>query len=283
MPIILLPATPNPTAPASATSSDGRLSVYADTAHAGVLLSADFSALSTKPVKVRFLRGGLRVRSGDPAWAPGGQAVAYDQEAPLGVAASWTAVPIFLDGTEGSATTAASLTVPAMDAAVDCWVKPVNNPSLAVAYPLHNDEIQVQWTARVQSYSVPGASFPVGSYDRRSMAPLSLTMRTTTHAQRNALNDALDEGPVLVQLRDVFGIEDFYAVPGDSSERYLLGTISGPIRDMPTTFAPVSRPPTVDSPLFIPGRSWDEQLAVAPTWNDRLSMWPTWNNALGLP
>lgn len=282
MPIILSPSAPNPTAPASATSSDGRVTVYADTDHAGVLLKADFSALSTKPVKVRFLRNGIRVRSGDPAWAPGGEAVAYDHEAKLGGSSSWTAVPIFLDGTVGAASAAASLTVPSMDDDVDCWVKPINDPGLSVAHPLRGEIVEVAWTARASSYAVPGSSLPVGTYDRRTPAPLVIDLRTDTHAEKDALNDALDVGPVLIQMRETYGIADFYAIPGDSRERYFVG-MHDPRRNMGVTFTPIDRPPTVDSPLFIPGRSWAEQLAVAPTWADRLSAWPTWGNALGLP
>lgn len=282
MPIILSPGVSNPTPPTSATSSDGKLTVYADTDHAGMLLRADFSALSTKTIKVRFYRGSTVVRSGDPAWAPGGMAVAYDHEAPLGSSGAWTAVPIFADGSTGTSTTAASLTVPSMGDDVDCWVKPINNPGRSVAYQVHTNQIQPGGSGRVQSYAVPGRTNPIGTYDVRTPKEVSITLRTNTKAEKDALNDALDLGPVLVQLRESYGIDDFYAIPTDTTETYFVGMYSQ-IRDIPTGFIPVDRPPTIDSPLYIPGRSWDEQLAAAPTWNDRLTVWPTWDNALGLP
>jgi hypothetical protein len=279
MPIVVNPAIGNPPLAVSATSSDGVLSAYLDADHAGVLLSADFSALPTVPIKVRFYRGGTLVRSGDAAWAPGGVAVAYDHEAPLGAASQWTAVPIFVDGTTGSTSAPVTLTVPDMSDDVDCWVKPINDPGLSVAFPVYTDEIVVSHSARVQSYAIPGRALPVGTYDRRTPAPVSITLRTTTHDEKDALNAALDTGPVFVQLRGSYGIHDFYAIPGDNTENYFLGMYS-PERDVATNFLPCDRPPTLDAPLFIPGHSWDEQLALAPTWDARLAIWPTWWDAL---
>jgi hypothetical protein len=161
-------------------------------------------------------------------------------------------------------------------------VKPINNPGLAVAFPVHTNQIQMGWSGRVQAYAVPGASYPIGTYDRRTPKEVSITIRTNTKVEKDELNDALDLGPVLIQLRTSYGIDDFYAIPTDSTEQYFLGMFSQ-VRDIPVSFVPCDRPPTVDSPLFIPGRSWAEQLVVAPTWADRLSTWPTWGNAVGLP
>ena len=43
-----------------------------------------------------------------------------------------------------------------MSAAVDCWVKPLGNPSLAVAFEVHTDRIEVGWTSRTQITLVGG-------------------------------------------------------------------------------------------------------------------------------
>lgn len=289
MPIVVDPSIGNPTPPTSATSSDGKLTAYLDSAHAGVLLKGDFSTLSTKPVKIRFYRGTTLVRSGDAAWSPGGIGVAYDHEAPLGTSCAWTAVPIFADGTTGTSSTAATLTTSAMADDVDCWVKPIADPGKAVAFSVHTDQIEISWSARTQSYAVPGRRLPIGTYDKRTPNAPSITLRTKTKADKDNLNKALDLGPVLVQLRNTassevaaYGIDDFYAIPGDSTERYFLGMFSQ-LRDIPSTFLPCDRPPTLDAPLIIPGTSWDEQFALAPTWNARLSTWATWNAAIGLP
>lgn len=279
MAIVLDPGLSNPAAGTSVTSSDGVLTVYADTTYAGMLLYADFSGLSTKPTQVRFYRDGLPVRSGDPAWAPGGQAIAYDHEAELGASAGWTAVPIFADGTIGTTSTTAALAVPEMSDDVDCWIKPTNDPGLSCAFPIHTDQIDEAWAARTQATPVPGRRFGIGTYDLRSPAPMSITLRTVTKAGKTALNKALDTGPVLVQLRSLFGIDDFYAIPGDNSARY-FGELISQVRDMPTSFTPCDRPPTANSPLFVPGHSWAQQLAVAPTWTSRLVTWPTWLDAL---
>lgn len=279
MPIILDPSIPNPTAPTSVTSSDSHLTVYSDVTHAGVLLRADFHSLGTVPWKVRFLRNGVPVRSGDAAWAPGGYAVAYDHEAPLGDTSVWTAVPVYQFAADGAPSTPAAYAVPAMADDVDCWVKPVNDPGLAVAFQVHSDRVEIGWSGRTQSYAVPGRSLPIGTYDRRTMNAVSITLRTDTRAEKDALAAAMDTGPVLVQLRDTYGIDDFYAIPGDSTERYFLGMFSQ-LRDIPSTFMPCERPPTLDSPLFVPGHSWDEMALVAGTWDAAAATWPTWDDVL---
>ena len=85
MPIPVDPSFVWPDAPTTTTSTDGRLAARVDSAHGGVLLRADFTGDATEAVKARFYRGdGSLVRSGDPAMAPGGVALAYDHEAPVG-------------------------------------------------------------------------------------------------------------------------------------------------------------------------------------------------------
>jgi len=278
VPIIVSPGGTVAT-PTSAVSSDGKITAYTDPAYAGILLSADFSSLTTKPVKVRFYRGSILVRSGDPAYSPGGLAVAYDHEAPLGEICSWTAVPIFADGTTGTASTPVALTTPSMSADVDCWVKPLADPGLSIGLEVHNDRIEEGDQARLDLTYVPGRAHPVGAFDVRTEAAMSITLRTDTKAEKDALREALKVGTVLVQLRSTYGIDDFYALPGDAAFRYFLGMFS-PLRDVPVSFVPVDRPPTLDAPLFIPGRSYADQLQVAPTYAARLATWPTYFDAL---
>jgi hypothetical protein len=181
----------------------------------------------------------------------------------------------------GASSEEAAMSLPEMADAVDCWIKPLADPGLSVAYQIHTDRITRGFAGRVNTTPIPGRRLPSATWDRRVPAPLSITLRTETLFERDALDLALDEGPVLVQLRGIYGIPDFYAVPVDSTENYFLGMFSS-LRDYPVTFQPCERPATIDAPLFIPGRSYADSLATAPTYNDRLATWPTYLDVLGL-
>lgn len=267
----------------SATGSDNILTVTTDPTYAGVWLKADFSALSPQPLQVRFTRGaGVTVRSGDPAWAPGGLAYAYDHEAPLGAASVWTATPIWQDGTVGSDSVSVAVVVDVMDVAVDCWIKPLGNADKALGLPVYNDSIEEGLSARVTLTAKIGAAYPSASWDRRTPNALSLTLRTTSKTQKTAALGALDEGPVLVQLNPVFGVDDFYAVPDSSSLRFVQGEWSA-LRDIPTSFVPIARPATIDAPMRWPGKSYAAVSLPLATYAGRTSAYPTYQAVLETP
>lgn len=267
----------------TAIGSDNVLTVTTDPAYAGVWLRADFSALNPQPLQVRFTRaGGTIVRSGDPAWAPGGIAYAYDHEAPLGGLSVWTATPIWQDGTVGSDSVSVAVIVDPMNAEVDCWIKPLANADKALGLQVHNDRIEEAYDGRVATADILGAALPAASWDRRRPSAMSITLRTTTKAQKVLLTSALDEGPVLVQLNPVYGIDDFYAVPDGSTLRYLRGMWS-PVRDVPTSFVPIARPATIDAPLRWPGKSYAAVSAPFAIYDNRQSAYPTYRSVLETP
>lgn len=280
MPIVLNPTVANPGPVTTATSSDGKLTASLDDAHGGVLLRADFSALGTKPIKVRFLRGTTRVRSGDPAWSPGGIAYAYDHEAPLGASAAWTAVPLFADGTEGSPTTSASLSTSSLDADnFDFWIKSTTDPGLSVLASAQGTGISRGRVGRLNLTDIPGSPYPVAAYNPRGYKDMQITFLTTTYDQRDALEACIDSGVVLVQCNPTYGINDFYALGSDADEDPLVFQFA-PSRLMAITFVLQKRPPTVDSPFYFPGHSYADQLDSAPTYTDRLATWPLYQDAL---
>jgi hypothetical protein len=267
----------------SATGSDNILTVTTDPTYAGVWLKADFSGLSPQPLQVRFTRGaGVTVRSGDPAWAPGGLAYAYDHEAPLGAASVWTATPIWQDGTVGSDSVSVAVVVDPMDGEVDCWIKPLGNADKALGLQVHTDRIEESYDARVQVVDVLGRGLPAASWDKRRMAAMSITLRTATKAQKGSLLGALDEGPLLVQLNPVYGIDDFYAVPDASTLRYFQGMWSAQ-RDIPTSFVPIARPATIDAPMRWPGKSYAAVSLPLATYAGRTSAYATYQAVLETP
>lgn len=281
MPIVLDPGVAAPDVVESVTSADGILTVFVDEVFGGALLQADFSALATDPIKVRFVRDGVMVRSGDPAWAPGGIAFAYDHEVPLGAASSWTAVPIFPDGTVGSASLAAALTVP-FDVSDfrTIWLKSITNPGLSLRL---QPVLPLPTFTRASSNSftrIPGSKYPLGTYDKRAARQAEYHFYTDSAGERDALDLLLDQGTLLLQAPYSHYTPDIYCLPGDSSEQPAGAGMDDPDREWVIPFTEVKRPPTIDAPLFIPGHSYGDQMILAPTYAERLAAWPLHEDAL---
>ena len=255
MPIVINPSTPNPSGPSTATSSDSHLTVYVDATYCGVLLKADFSGLGTKPIKVRFMRGSDRVRSGDPAWAPGGIGFAYDHEAPLSTSTAWTAVPIFADGSEGSASTAATVTTAGIPAGYDFVVKPTSDPGSMTLLKSLLPEPTRGRVGMLNLTDIPGSRFKSGTWEPRQYADDQFSFQTATLSDYVDLETCMDAGIVFIQCTPAYGIDDFYAIPSDSSVTAMVYQ-ADPRRQVQVTFVHQPRPPTLGSPSMMPGRSW---------------------------
>lgn len=278
MPIIVSSSAVNPPAPTTATSSDGVLTIKLDPLHAGVLLRANFASAAIQPDQVRFLRADAPVRSGDPALAPGGRAVAYDHEAPFGTASAWQAVPI-TKGVEGPPSAGASLLLPEIMEDVDCWLKPEADPSAAMALPLVENDPEYGYDVPINMMPVPGSPYPVGTWDIGTPVPRTAVLRTATVAQRDYLFAALNQGPVLVQRRSSFGVPDEWCQPTAVRESYFVGA-HDTRRNVTVTLQPVRRPATIDAPLIVPGRSYADSTAAGRTYAGRKAFWPTYADAL---
>lgn len=267
MPVVIVPAPP--VLPAvTATSSDGRLTATVDLAGGGVVLRGDFTADQNKPRKIRFVRGDdqIPVRSGDLAWAPGGVANAYDFEMPLGVPSSWRAVPFYGASvlSAGPASAAVTLTSPDLDCGSgDFWLKSVSHPDLSVRVRSNIPNPEFTLTGRDSLADLPGSDLPGGSWDIAVKGQASYTFLTRTKTEFDDLAAVLKGGPLLLQCLTVYGIDDGYYVLGSASWAYQVGAYD-PKRLVAVTFKPVPRPPTTDSPLIVPGRSYiDTAAAVA--------------------
>ncbi|MGZ4521943.1 MAG: hypothetical protein ACXVXO_00785 [Mycobacteriaceae bacterium] len=279
-PIVVDPSFIPPPPPATATSSDGYLTAMLDPAWAGVILKADFTSLSALPVKVAFWRDGQKVRSGDTTWAPGGVAVAYDHEAPLGVSSGWTAVPVNADGTLGTASTVAVLTVPNPAAAsTNVWLKSTVQPSLSRQVWVETPP-QIGMGANLTLTRALGSAYPVGSWDARSGYATQFALVTTTAQQRLDLQSLLDSGPLLYQSASTVDLEDFFSLPGDVTWDYISGA-ADPSRRWTITVTQIARPATVDAPLVIPGLSWDTVAGSYASWTALAAAKASWTAVLG--
>lgn len=279
MPIIVDPSfTPTPVT--TATSSDGFLTAILDPLHAGVRLKADFSALGTRPLKVQFLRDGTPVRSGDLAWAPGGIAVAYDHEAPLGVALSWTAVPVNADGSTGTPSSAATLSMPnPTPGTAGSWLKSTLAAGLSRTVWVETP-MQMSLGGRVSLSPVIGAAHPAGSWDARLGYVTTLNLVTQTAQQAVDLAALLDSGPLLYQTGTGSDQPDFYFIPGDVTWKR-VSTSTDPTRRWTVGVTQIDRPATVDAPLMIPGLSYDTVAATYASYSALSSAVPSYLALLG--
>ena len=258
MPIVVRPGFVWPPDEDPVVSPDGILTLVRDQLNGGVLLRADYSADSSVK-QVRFLRDGEPVRSGDPAWAPGGWAHAYDLEAPLGKGAMWTVVPIRWDGTEGPASAGVSAQIyPPADGTA--WIKSVITPDLSMILPFHAPDYDFE--SRVSEFQVPGARAGNATWDRALAGRTTMSLLVDDPATESSLMTLLDSGPLLMQSSAPSGLPQDYFLAGDRKWEHQHWD-GYPVRKLTFVVHPIARPATRGSRLRIPGLSYD---TVARDW-----------------
>lgn len=258
MPVVVRPGFEWPPDVEPVVSPDGFLTLLRDQENGGVLLRADYSSDPTVK-QVRFLRDGVPVRSGDPAWAPGGWAHAYDYEMPLGVGATWTVLPLHWDGTEGaeSDAVAAQIYAPADGTA---WIKSVLDPEQSMVLPLHTPDFTFE--SRVSEFSVPGLRASAATWDIARAGKTEMSLLVGDRITEARLMTLLDSGPLLAQASAPSGIPEEYFLAGDRKWEHLHWD-GYPVRRLSFAVIPVKRPATSGSRLRIPGLSYE---VVARDW-----------------
>lgn len=272
--------------PAVVTSTDGLLSAKVDAANAGVMLRADLSSRSPAPVCVRFFRGdGSLVRSGDPAWAPGGVAHAYDHEAPLGTGVSYYAQPIDVDlAPVGEPTSKVAVEVPWTGDLSDVWLKNPSRPDLSLRLPSATFE-ETGRPLRTTFTDVPGARLGISSATLTGGLSGTLTVKSATKAAYDTLLQLLDGSILLMQAHpDLGGAPQMYARPTDNliSQR-APGATTGygwDKRLWPIAITECRRPATLDAPLRIPGLTWESVAAQYVTWENLAAQVDSWDDLL---
>ncbi|MFF5473324.1 hypothetical protein [Streptomyces achromogenes] len=282
MGIVIDPSAPLPTPPVESVSPDGRLTVRRDDIWGGVYLIADYSTAVPVPQKVRFMRIGsdsieVPVRGGDAAWAPGGIAFGYDHEAELGVSSSWYAYPITAAGSVGARSQGAGMAMPEPEKPRDVWLKATTTPGLSLraivtAWP------SLEYAERQQRFDVLGAPAPVMQVDEWSLPSGPMTLLTETLDEREALLSLLTSKSVLLsQTLHAYGRPDAYWVPGKITET-MTGDADDSGREWTVDMTQVDRPPTVDAPLRVPGRSYSDSAGLWPTYADRTATGQTYRD-----
>lgn len=210
--------------------------------------------------KVRFERqDGTVVRSGNPAWAPGGYAHAYDHEATLGGGTLWRAVPIRFDGTEGEPSEYVGAVIPALTDGW-AWLKPVTDPDKAMLLKVEPPDLS--YDGRVDTTSIAGAPRPAATWDVLEGFTTQLRSLVREKDVEEQLMALLDEGPVLAQFPACAGLPDFYFIRGKLDLEHVHWD-GWPWRRYQWDVIQIDCPDTTDSPLRIPGLSYD---TVARDW-----------------
>ncbi|WP_431980230.1 hypothetical protein [Streptomyces qinglanensis] len=275
--MIVLPGAPPVTIPDVVTSPEGWLTAVVDPTWAGVVLAVDYTASTPLPAaaavrKVQIVRldpGGqdpVPVRSADLAWALEGVGSAYDHEAPLGQAVTYTARPQYTDGTWGP-TTSLSVTVPApaVGARRDLWLKSLDMPSLSLRVQISSADAR-ESAARMESADLDGSPYPAVAYDVHTAATTAVVVDVPP-SQIEQMRQLLDSGVLLAQTRPGYLWPDAYFVPGDWSEKPTgkLGSTGGYLVGF--TIAPIERPDTAGQGMRMPGWSWADVAAQFGTYD----------------
>lgn len=277
--MIVLPGAPPVTPPEDTTSPDGWLTAVVDPTWAGVTLSIDYTAGDVshdRAVDVRKVRidrhqpGGVvvPVRSGDLAWAVEGVGAAYDHEAPLGVAVSYTATPQYADGTWGP-TSSVGVVVPAPDPGddADLWLKSLDTPGLSLRVMI------VEWpglvsTGRQESAELSGSPYAAVAFDEHASETAEGVAVDVPPERVDQVRQLLRAGVLLAQVRPGYLTPDAFHVPADitgPTPTGKLGTSEG--YRFAWTIRPIERPATAGQPMRAPGWSYDTVAAQFATYD----------------
>lgn len=263
MPMIVDPDAPPIEVPTEVTSVDGHLTAVIDEPYAGVLLICDRSGdLTVIPhwTVERVNPDGSRhlVRSGDPVWSPGGYGLAYDHEAPLGVAVLYVATPLGVDGQPVADASEVAVTIPVPAFPKDVWIKSTDRPGASLRVHVE-DWPELSTEARNQLVTIPGDRYPVATLDVYDASTSSMTLFTETSVEATALRDLLEAPDVLlVSTTPEHNRPDEFVVTGTLSEA-IIGP-GDPARRWTVPLQPVARPSTADQTMRMPGWSADELL-----------------------
>ncbi|WP_448319226.1 hypothetical protein [Streptomyces sp. CO7] len=214
----------------------------------------------------------VTVRSGDPAWAVEGVGAAYDHEAPLGVAVTYTATPVYADGTPGQPTSLA-ITVPAPGKPADVWIKSIDNPALS-ARVMVTSWPSLRWESRIEQVAMDGSPFPVVSQDVYTAAASEIEIYAEG-AQVAVLEELLTTpGVRMIQTDPANQRRDQYVLFANPAQ-VMPATPTGP-RLYTASLVQVARPDTADQPMRLPSWSWDEVPAQFTTWDEVAASYSSW-------
>lgn len=147
-----------------------------------------------------------------------------------------------------------------------------------IANPVHNQRVTLaDWgdisrPSRATFYDVIGAREPVAVTDVHGSRRVTISLRTATVAEGDALDEALSLGaPLFLHTPVTIALPSLYAVAGDFS--YTRPAKSSTVRLWTLPLTEISPPP---SSVVGATTTWQAILDAYPTWNDVIAAFPTW-------
>jgi hypothetical protein len=158
---------------------------------------------------------------------------------------------------EGQMSQGAQVVAPAPDKVHDLWIKSVNTP-VDLRLEMWGPDPVFSLEGRNAAQPRIGSGYVSGSYDTPIVQPMSYTTTTYSHAEFDHLLAVMKNGgPLLVQTAASYGIADEFALFGSMQWEYRAGAFNPQEREVTIKLQPINRPPTDESPLLIPGRTFD--------------------------
>lgn len=216
------------------------------------------------------------VRNGDPLTLSSGAGVIQDYEAPLDQNAHWDARNLATGAVIASSST----------------VQLASNGNVYLGHPgkptLNMQIIVTEWRpgtrrSRSATFDVIGKALPVARSFRRAGHAGTLRVRTETSADRQTLDELLDDGfPLLIRAPSDWDIGTKYLHIGDTDTDMLVRTPARPRRIMTLPWVEVQRPAGLAQSG--PGFRWADVIATYATWSDVIAANPTWADVIdGVP
>lgn len=254
-------------------STDGAVTLTAHPEASFVTVLVDMSALITgdgphTTTVYRTTTAGTVVVAGiDSVAAPNAILVGVDNQAPLGVDLTYTAVTTAPDGTTVTSA-AATITLPA--STIGTWCNSLTDPArsirlIVVDYP--------KWTrpTRTNLLEIAERTNPLPVHRGRGGESGTLTVYVDTNARQAAVDNLVTSDDTwLIQSPAAHNEPDRYVTVGDTGAERIsrLGAI--PHRTYPLPLVVVDRPLTTGPTLTEPGYAYDDDVAangIGGTWN----------------
>lgn len=226
MPVVVPVASPVSSATVDATSFDGRIRAIDDPKFGGVRIKIDYSLdLSSwsSPFRCTVYRKNAdntvhTVRGGDPYLNYAGEGWLYDQEAPLGQAVSYYAVPVDATGALAQPSAQASIATSAPAGgylAPDMWLVNLEDPGASIQ-ARGTGTLSGSYNGRTDKQTALGSPYPVVTSDTRNGLGTSISVLTVGQQEFAAMQKLLNQ-TVIMRKSSLWERPDGYFTVDDVS------------------------------------------------------------------
>jgi hypothetical protein len=281
MPVVVPVASPVSSTTVDATSFDGRVRAIDDPKFGGVRIKLDYSLdLSSwsSPFRCTVYRENAdgtvhTVRGGDPYLNYSGKGWLYDQEAPLGQAVSYYAVPVDSTGALAQQSASAAITTSAPTGGYmspDMWLVNLEDPSASIQ-ARGTSTLGGSYNGRNDKQTVLGSPYPVVTPDTRNGLGTSISVLTVGQAEFLAMQKLLNQ-TVIMRKSSLWERPDGYFTVDDVSYAAQSANTGRGVYLWQLGLIEVSRPNTYGQTVATPTFTFAASTAQAPLFSDLLPL-----------